>query len=290
MGLAGFTPVHLDEALEYLQQYGDQTRILAGGTDLLVRHHGNLDELQRILNICELDELKSIKIVDSQIEIGSLVTHNQLEESAIIQKYVSFLAEAAGAVGAPQIRNRGTIGGNIANASPAGDTLPPLIALDAKVKLCSRNRGEVIVPLTEFLIGPGQNLAKKDELITGITFSIPHHKDQGVFLKLDQRKALTIAVVNVAVMLRLAGDMVQDCRIVLGAVAPTPVRVQKTEECLQGKSITEAVISEAIQFLGQEIAPIDDIRGSCQYRYETARQLVEQGIRMSWQRGGRRSE
>lgn len=290
MGLVGFTPVHLDEALEYLHQYGDQTKILAGGTDLLVRHHGCLDELQRILNICGLDELKLIKIADDQIEIGSLVTHTQLEESAIIQKYVPLLAEAAEAIGAPQIRNRGTIGGNIANASPAGDILPPLIALDAKVKLSSLDQGKVVLPLTDFLVGPGQNLARDDELITGITFSKPDYNQQGVFLKLGQRKALAIAVVNVAVMLCLNEDMIQDCRIVLGAVAPTPVRAKKTEEYLHGKSMTEAVINGAIQFLGREIAPIDDIRGSCQYRHEIARQLVEQGIRMIWQRGGRRGE
>lgn len=283
MGLVGYTAVHLAEALEYLEEFGEETKILAGGTDLLVRYQGRLDELGRILDINELSELKSIKLVGDQIEIGSLVIHSQLEESEIIHKHVPFLAEAAASVGAPQIRNRGTIGGNIANASPAGDLLPSLVVLDAQVKLQSRSRGEVLLPLAEFLVGPGQNQAQPDELITGVIFSIPKKGQQGAFVKLGQRKALAIAVVNGAVLLELGAEgRVESCRIVVGAVAPTPLRAVQTEQALLGNVLTESLLNRSLELLDQEIQPISDLRGSREYRFVTARELIAQGIRKIW--------
>ncbi|WP_164730993.1 FAD binding domain-containing protein [Anoxybacter fermentans] len=287
MGLICFTPQNINEAIQYLHQYGDETTILAGGTDVLVRYYGRLDELGRIMNIYELDELKSIRIVDDEIEVGSLVTHTQLEESTIILNHAPLLAEAAAEVGSPQIRNRGTIGGNVANSSPAGDTLPPLIALDAKVKLLSLDRGERIIPVSEFFTGPGRNVAKEDELITGFVFPIPKENYRGSFVKLGYRKALAISTVNAAVMLALDGDVVEDCRIVLGAVAPTPVRVKLTEEILKGNPITDQILESAMNQLVQEISPISDLRGSSKYRLNMAKVLVVRAIHNIFKKGGR---
>lgn len=279
MGMSTFTPRRLEQALQYLHSYGDETTILAGGTDILVRYYDRLYELNHVMNICELDELKYIKKFDDRIEIGALVTHAQLEESTIILHYAPFLAEAAAMVGSPQIRNRGTIGGNVANSSPAGDTLPPLVALEAQVKLVSLDRGERVVPLTEFFTGPGRNVAKKDEMITGFVIPVLDESYQGSFFKLGYRKALAIATLNGTVVMALENDLVKDCRIVLGAVAPTPVRLKLVEQMLIGKNLTEQLIEEATTQVLQEITPISDIRGSKQYRLDTAKELTGRAIR-----------
>ncbi len=278
MGIIGFTSRRLNEALQYLHQYGDETTIIAGGTDVLVKYHERLDELHRVLNIWQLEELKSIRIINDQIEVGSLVTHTQLEDSTIIQQNAPLLAEAAGSVGSPQIRNRGTIGGNVANASPAGDTLTPLLALDASVKFVSLDRGEKVVSLEEFLVGPGRHIMKKDELITALIFPIPKDNTVGAFVKLGYRKALAISTVNAAIMLGLQGNLIEDCRIALGAVAPTTKRAKLVEELLQGQDVTKSNTFEILGQLEKDIAPISDIRGSQQYRTDIARELVTQGL------------
>lgn len=288
MGFEGYTPRSLDQALQYLHNFGDETTILAGGTDLLVRHHGRLFELSRIMNICELGELKSIKVVEEGIEIGSLVSHGQIEESAIILNHVPFLAEAAATIGSPQIRHRGTIGGNVANSSPAGDLLPPLLALDTEVTIVSLDRGKRVLPLEEFFTGPGRNVLKKDELITGFAFTIPDERSREKFVKLGFRKALAIATVSAAVSLTLEGNVVEECKIALGAVAPTTVRARYTEELLRGKMLSEQFIDQATHQMLQEIAPISDVRGSQQYRLDTAKALVGRAIRTILQKGGRR--
>lgn len=278
MGMTGFTPRQISEALQYLYQHGDETTIIAGGTDILVRFHRRMDELKRIMNIWNLEELKEIKITDDEIEVGSLVTHTQLEKSAIILNHVPFLAEAASEVGSPQIRNRGTIGGNVANSSPAGDTIPALMVLDAKVKLISLERGERVVSINDFFLGPGRNLIKKDELIYSFIFTIPHENYRGKFLKLGLRKALSISTVNGAILVTMKDGLINECRIALGAVAPTPVRVKLTEEGLKGKKATKEIIENAVNFLSQEISPISDIRGSRQYRLDVAKELVKREL------------
>lgn len=288
MGFGGYTPHQLDQALQYLHQFGDETTILAGGTDLLVRHYGKLFELKRVLNICELDELKCIKTIDEEIEVGSMVTHAQLENSTIVQHHVPLLAEAAATVGSPQIRNRGTIGGNVANSSPAGDLLPVLLVLEAKVKMVSLDRGERRVSVMEFFTGPGRNLLKADELITGFVFTKPSDRYRGSFQKLGYRKALAIATVNTAVLLEMEGNLVKDSRIALGAVAPTPIRAHLTEELMNGKQLTDLTLEAALDQLTQEILPISDLRGSQQYRVDTARALTDRAIRTILHQGGKR--
>lgn len=300
MGSLGFTPYRLDEALQYLHNYGDETTIIAGGTDVLVRYYRRLYELDRIINICELNELKNIKFVNNQIEIGSLVTHSQLEQSTIILEHAPHLADAAGTIGSPQIRNRGTIGGNVANASPAGDTISPLMSLDAKVKLVSLDRGERIIPLEEFFIGPGRHVMKKDELIISFLFPILEEDQVYSFIKLGHRKALAISTVNVAARMTLTDNKISDCRIVLGSVAPTVVRARLVEEVLLeeekllekekllAKELTDDLITKALNQLEKDISPISDIRGSQQYRLDTAKELVSRVIRDCQQKGGRR--
>lgn len=288
MGFDGFTPHQLDQALQYLHQYGDETTVLAGGTDVLVRCHERLPDLRRVLNICELDELKCVKTIDEEIEVGSMVTHTQLQNSTIVQSHVPLLAEAALTIGSPQIRNRGTIGGNVANASPAGDLLPVLLVLEAQVKIVSLDRGERWVPLHEFFTGPGRNVLKKDELITGFVFHKPGEGCRGSFRKLGCRRALAVAVVNAAVLMEIEGDRIKDCRIALGAVAPTAIRAHLAEEMLRGKSLNDEQLAAARAQLAQEISPISDLRGSQQYRIDAAGALVEQAIRTISRQGGRR--
>lgn len=286
MGIIAFTPRRLDDALQYLHQYGDETNIIAGGTDILVKYYQRIDQLQRLVNIWELQELKSIRIVNEQIEIGSLLTHTQIEESTIILSSAPFLAEAAASIGSPQIRHRGTIGGNVANASPAGDLITPLLVLAAKVKLISLDRGEREVPLEDFLVGPGRHVAKQDELITGFTFPIPEENYRGTFLKLGSRKALAISTVNTAVLLGLDDRVILDCRIALGAVAPTPKRAKLLEDVLRGHDLAGPALEELINQLEKDISPITDIRGSQQYRLDTAKALVLRALQKTLKEGG----
>lgn len=286
MGPRCYSPERLNDALQYLHRYGDKLVILAGGTDLLVHYYERYHQLDRVLNIWELEELKKIEIVDGQIEIGSLVTHTQLTESDIILTHAPILAEGASEVGSPQIRNRGTIGGNVANASPAGDITTPLIALDAQVKIVSLDRGEELIPVTDFLTGPGRSILKKDEMIVSFVFPIPSRNCYGSFVKLGLRKALAISTVNTAVTLTFKGRVIKDCRIVMGAVAPTPIRARLSEELIRGREMDGELANQLLKQLEGEISPISDIRSSASYRLKTAGELVIMAIENIFNEGG----
>ncbi|MTI94152.1 MAG: xanthine dehydrogenase family protein subunit M [Firmicutes bacterium] len=264
-------PSTLKQATDYLCQHKAAT-VLAGGTDLLVRHYDDLDLLETIVDIGNLTELQTLE-TGSEVRLGALVSHYQLATDRWLNEHVSLLPRAATEVGAPQIRHRGTLGGNLANASPAADLAPPLIALDAVVELVSAD-GNRELPLADFFTGPGATKLAAGELITAVRFTKPGPNQGGSFIKLGKRKALAIATASIAVLVTVQGNILADVRICLGSVAPVPLRARNTEAVLRGQAVNALPLEAAQACLQTEISPIDDIRGTASYRRETAAAIL----------------
>jgi len=270
-----FTPQKIEEALEILSRYGKEIKIIAGGTDLLIQYYDRLYEINGWLDLKNIKELKEIKIHQNQMGIGAMVTHAQLEKSAEIKKYFPILSQAAADIGSPQIRNRGTIGGNIVNASPAGDLLAPLMAYDAQFRLLSI-QGEKIVSAEEFFIGPKKTILELAQLLTQITLSLPKKKTYGCWVKIGKRKALIIATITLALVVEMAEDnkTVKDVRTCLGSVAPTPIEIKEIRNKMIGKNFNQLDFAELGQMVEDKISPIDDIRGTREYRKDVAKNIM----------------
>ena len=264
-----FSPVYVPECLNLLGRFPN-AKMLAGGTDLLVRLK---DEINRpdIIDISHIEEMKGITDLNDKIKIGALVTFSEIIENEIPTANAGVLVQAAKIIGSPQIRNRGTIGGNIANASPAGDTLPPLFVLEAEIEIAGMNYSRTI-PIKDFFIAPGKSVLTDREIITAVI--IPKMKNwDGAFVRLGQREALAISKVSLALLLKIKDDKIEEARIALGAVAPTVIRAIQTEKELKGKRLDN--ISEAIKIIREEVSPISDIRSIAEYRKEMCGVLLE---------------
>ena len=268
------------EVLENLTKYGHKSRIVAGGTDILLELErevrGGIDVLIDVSRISGLDRITLDQ--NNIIHIGPLVTHNHCVSSKLIQESAFPLAQAAWLVGAPQIRNRGTVAGNLITASPANDTITPLMALGASVTLKS-SRGERVIPLDDFYLGVRKTVMQPDEMLIDISFPAFNWNQKGVFLKLGLRQAQAISVVNVSIILSVDNSIVEDSSITLGAVAPTIVHAVEAENYLKGKDLTSQVIEEAARLAMNASTPIDDIRGSAAYRKEMVRVLTGRGLK-----------
>jgi CO/xanthine dehydrogenase FAD-binding subunit len=270
-----FAPKSTKEATEILAKYGENIKVLAGGTDLLVQYYDRLYEVGYWLDLKNIKELKEIKIHQDQMEIGAMVTHTQLEKSGEIKKYFPVLGKAAADIGSPRIRNRGTIGGNIVNASPAGDLLPALMAYDAQFKLLSVQK-EALISAKEFFIGPKKTILKPDQLLTQIIFPLPSKKTYGSWIKIGKRKALIIATITLALVVKMAEDnkTVKDVRTCLGSVAPTPIEIKEIRKKMVDKKFNELDFNQLGQIVEDKISPIDDIRGTREYRKDVAKNIM----------------
>jgi len=270
-----FAPQQIEEALEILSQYGKEIKVIAGGTDLLVQYYDRLYEINNWLDLKNIKELKDIRINKNQIEIGAMVTHAQLESSEDIKKYYPVLSQAAADIGSPQIRNRGTIGGNIVNASPAGDLLAPLMAYDAQFRLLSI-KGEKIVPAEEFFIGPKKTILEPAQLLTQIILPLPSERTYGSWIKIGKRKALIIATITLALVVEMAEDnkTVKEARTCLGSVAPTPIEIKEVRKKMAGRNFNQLDFAELGQIVEDKISPIDDIRGTREYRKDVAKEIM----------------
>ena len=227
------------------------------------------------MDLKNIKELKEIKIHQNQMEIGAMVTHTQLEKSEDIKKYFPVLSQAAADIGSPQIRNRGTIGGNIVNASPAGDLLSPLMAYDAQFKLLSVQK-EALISAKEFFIGPKKTILKPAQLLTRIILPLPSERTYGCWIKIGKRKALIIATITLALVVEMAEDnkTVKDVRICLGSVAPTPIEIKEVREKMIGKNFSQLDFNQLGQIVEDKISPIDDIRGTREYRKDVAKNIM----------------
>jgi carbon-monoxide dehydrogenase medium subunit len=271
-------PKGLNEALGKLREV--EVWPLAGGTNLLVDIRAGTIRPQVVLDIGLLQELRGLTYEKDLIEVGPCLTMTELASSPLIRSKAPLLAQSALSVGGPQIRNRATLGGNIASASPAADTVVALVSLGAKALLQS-TKGVREVLLEDLFAGPGQTKIGKDELLTRIYFKPPGSDERGFFYKLGRRNALAVAVVNLGILARMDGTTRkwESVRIVLGSVAPTVMRAKKAETLLSNQVVDENLIREAAKLAASECSPISDIRASADYRRSMVEGLVEKGLR-----------
>jgi carbon-monoxide dehydrogenase medium subunit len=269
-----FAPTEVGEALKLLAEYGEKANILAGGTDLVPKI--NYYELRpdNLIFIGGLG-LDYIKEEDQKLVIGAGTTWTQIATSTSVLEKAGILAEAAQLGASVAIRNAGTIGGNLANASPAADLAAALLALDAELSLKSE-KGDRVVAIKDFFTGPGETVRKPSELLTDISIPVPKGKTS--FLKLGRRKALTLSVANTGVHLIMDGNKCEDARISLGAMAPTPLRCTRAEELIKGKAVDATVISECAAEAVNESSPIDDQRATAWYRKKAGKALVARAL------------
>jgi len=270
----------INDVINVLSEYQDRSRIIAGATDLILEiDRGVRSGIDVIVDVSRIPGLDSIVLDDDGfIHLGPLVTHNHCVASKLIRERAFPLAQAAWMVGAPQIRNRGTVAGNLITASPANDTITPLMAFGASVILRSAY-GERIVPLREFYLGVRKTVMQPDEMLVDIYFPGLHKTQKGIFLKLGLRKAQAISVVNVAIILTMNDRIVEDVSITLGAVAPKIIHASKAETFLKGRALDDGVIEDAAMLAMNASTPIDDIRGSAAYRRKMVFVLTVRGLR-----------
>lgn len=270
-------PKTLDEALQMRADH-PRAQPIAGGTDLMVSIEGGVDTPVQVLNLWGIDALGGIQDGASGLRIGALATWTQIGQSPLCQAHAPALVEAAQTVGARQIQNRGTIGGNIANASPAGDSLPVLLALDAVVEVASL-RGTRRIAMNDLYTGYRKLALAPDELIVAVHLPHIHPGDRQHYRKVGTRMAQSISKVMLGARVRLDGDTVVEARIAFGSIAATPIRITAIEAAMVGKSIDPNVADQL------KIQPIDDIRSTAAYRNAVARKILRR-ILMYWQANG----
>jgi xanthine dehydrogenase iron-sulfur cluster and FAD-binding subunit A len=269
----------VDEVLTILHEKGEHARIVAGATDLILElERGVRKGIETLIDVTRIPGLDRILLdEDGVIHLGAMVTHNQCVASTLIREKAYPLARAAWEVGAPQIRNRGTVAGNLITASPANDTITPLMALGASVTLASLS-GERQIPLKEFYTGVRKTVMHPDEMLIEITFPAMTEDNRGTFIKLALRRAQAISLINAAIVLTFKQDTITRASITLGAVAPTIIHATETEAYLTGKTLTDDVIAKAAELTMNASRPIDDLRSSAAYRRETVRVITGRGL------------
>lgn len=273
-------PQGLEEVVDIFAEKGDRAKALAGGTDLILFMEQGRVRPDWVVEIPTVSPFIGIGQRDGQVRLGSRVTMRELEASFLIRQIFPALSAAAGEVGSVQIRNLATIGGNICTASPAGDTLPVLLVLNASVKLC-RKGDERLIPLTEFFVGPGKTIMEPDEVLTEIFLPVPEGHVGMSFYKLAVRRYMDIATVNVAAFVRVNRDgLITDARLALGSVAPKPIRAYEAEERLKGNPLNDRLLDEAAKLAQGATSPISDQRGSAAYKRIMAYRLTKRVV--SW--------
>jgi carbon-monoxide dehydrogenase medium subunit len=274
-------PTTLNEALSLLSEYKGRAKVIAGGTDLVPKlKRREIRAPEYVIDLKGIPGLDEIKYDASGLNLGALVTIGMVESSAKIQQGFGILAQAARSMASPQVRNRGTITGNICNAVPSADSAPPLLTLGARLRLISQ-KGERVVNIEDFFTGPGQTALGDDEILREIQIADMPPNGKGVYLKLTPRRAMDLAIVGVAVIVVPEDGICKDVRIALGAVAPTPIRAKKAEAILKGQRPDDALIEKAAQAAAGQSSPIDDHRASAEYRRDMVEVLVKRAIKQA---------
>jgi CO/xanthine dehydrogenase FAD-binding subunit len=269
------SPRELADALTVLGDEPGAWRPFAGGTDLMVLFESGRLAHRKFLNIWNLSELRGIEVAPEYVTLGALTTYTEVQASRVLKEEFPMLCRAASETGGLAIQNRGTLGGNIANASPAGDSPPALLVYNAELELVSA-KGARLVPYNGFHTGYKQMAMRADELIKSVRLPRTAEPWSHYYRKVGTRKAQAISKICFAAVARLDADHIQDIRIAMGSVAPTPLRCSRTEEILRGRKLDEASVSAAREALAREIAPIDDIRSTSNYRPQVALNVLEE--------------
>ncbi len=277
-----FEPKTISEALTLLEKFGDKAKVIAGGTDIMVDMKYR-DEPGCLVNIKRIPDLADIQENGAGLSIGPLVTIREIEMNSIVRERLPLLWEAAHQFASLQIRNTATIGGNICRASPSGETLAPLLVLEAKAKLAF-SEGEKTEGFNAFFQGPGKSSLGSTGLLAGIEVPYPAQGSRSAYLKHAVRGPMDIAMVGVAVLVTpdATNSQLQDARIGLGAVAPTPIRATRTEALLRGKPMNAGLVKEAAQMAASESSPISDQRSSAEYRSWIVEALTRRGLEQCW--------
>jgi len=271
-------PKSLEEASRFLAVHAAEARLFQGGTDLLIRIEGKFIRPRYVVDVKNLDGMREIAYNENGLTIGAAATMNQVANSPEVQQHYTILAESAATVGSYQLRNRATLGGNLCNASPAADTAPALLVLEAEAIIFGP-RGQRTVPLAEFFIGPGKTVLEPGEILTAVHVPLPPAGNAGRYLKLGRTRIGDIAVIGVAVFgyPQRANPSGTAWRLALGAVAPTPIRAPRAEAIL-AEATDEAAIEAAALAAMETARPIDDIRASAAYRRAMVRALTRRGV------------
>ncbi len=277
------TPQSLKETVALISEYKGRARVVAGGTDWLAKMKKGLPMPEVLVNIECVSDLNYIRhTAKSGLRIGAVTPLSAIEKSDVIRNKFPLLTQAVSSMASPFLRNRATIGGNIGNAAPSADTAPALIALGAKVKVVGRD-SEKIIPIEEFFTGPGQTALKEGQIISEIQVPDLPPRSAGAYLKHKRREGADLAVVGVAALVSLERDKdnLKDIRLALGAVAPTPIRANKAEEILRGQRVTDELLEKAGKAASDESQPIDDARGSADYRKKLVAILVARAVKQA---------
>lgn len=274
-------PANLQELFQHCAEKGSSGRLIAGGTDLIPAFKKEKCEVpEYMISLKAVPELAQIKKEQNQVSVGSMVTHGEITESPVISENAFVLSEACDKVASWQIRNLATIGGNLANASPAADSAPALLVLDADIHLAGAN-GSRTLKLSEFFTGPGCTVLAEGEIIEKISFAPLGSNEGAAFVKLGKRKAVTLSIVSAAAYVKMnsAHTAVEEIRIAMGSVAPTPVRLFEAEKLFKGQQ-PEAVSRESLhQAVRSDIKPIKDARSTAEYRLEVSGVIVARAVK-----------
>ena len=278
------SPKTLSDACVLLDELGEEAIVLGGGSDILHKLKNGHLHPEHLVSLKNMTELREARHEEGRgIIIGALVTPDETYRSRLLQKHYLSIPMTSHEMGNPQVRNRGTVGGNICNASPLADLPPILIALNASVKIVEY-AGERVVALEDFITGPGKTLIARDEILKEVI--IPDQPTTGsTYMKFGLRKSGALAVVGVAVSVTVEDGVLLDARIVMGAVAPVPLRAKKAEALLRGQTISDSLLEQAADSAAAECTPITDIRGSAEYRREMVRVLTRRALRKAIDEG-----
>lgn len=275
-----FAPENISEALRLLDIYGDRAKLLAGGTDLLVQMKNNEINPNYLIDLKKISELTGIHITSNEgLKLCPLTTISDVESSKAIGENIPILSEAAKTIGSVQIRNRATVGGNVCRAAPSADLVPALLVLGAQLKIRSFV-AERIVELKDFFIGPGKTILKYNEILTEIIIPPPPPLSVGAYLKYGPRQTMDLAVVGAAVFMAFdpINYICKNAKIVLGSVAPAPLRAREAEKVLVGGKLTQAIIEEAAKIASEESSPITDVYGLEWHKRDIVSVLVRRAI------------
>jgi carbon-monoxide dehydrogenase medium subunit len=271
-----FAPRTIPEALAFMRKWKGKGKLIAGGTNVIPDLRAQVIRPEVLIDLCHLKNLSHIKEEKNRIRIGGLTTISELASSKVIQRWAPILFNAACQLGNPLVRNRATIAGNLADASPAADTAVPLLALEAIVVTQGVREGQV--PIDQFFVGPNQTVLKRDEIIKEVIIPKFNTHVRMAYFKLGLRNSMAISVVSIALSMEMERSFCKKARIGLGAVAPKPIRAYRIEELLEHKELTRRLLEECCETIGKEVNPISDIRASKEYRTEMASVLLRRLI------------
>jgi CO/xanthine dehydrogenase FAD-binding subunit len=283
-------PSTLADALKIMKAHGDKARPICGGTDLLIQMRAGVRQPDFIVDIKRIKEMRELKFnARSGLRLGAAVSCIDVAENAEMQQHYPGLTEAAHLIGSLQIQNRASVGGNLCNGSPAADTTPALIALRARGRIVGP-RSEREVPVEEFVVSPGRTILKPGELLVQLLIPAPAPHSSDAYLRFIPRNEMDIAVVGVGASVTLSGDTIKAARIGLGAVAATPLFADQASESLIGKKLDENALATAARLASEKASPIDDMRGTAEYRNHVTGVLTRRALTIAVERARKHRE